>query len=108
VLEERLADERDASVRALATLRDEVSDLAVRAAPPWRRRALREEIERRFREAGFPFGGDRALPRLVVRADPGEHALDPGFRQPWPDERKRGLIERGRLLAERALDGWQP
>jgi predicted acylesterase/phospholipase RssA len=108
VLEERLADERDTSVRALASLRGEVSDLAVDAAPPWRRRALREAIDRRFREAGFPFGGERALPRLVVRADPGEHALDPGFRQPWPDERKRGLVARGRELAERELDGWWP
>jgi predicted acylesterase/phospholipase RssA len=108
VLEERLADERDASLRALAALRDDVSDLAADVAPPWRRRALRKAIEQRFQEADFPFGSDRALPRLVVRADPGAHALDPGFRQPWSDERKRGLIERGRLLAEQALDGWHP
>jgi predicted acylesterase/phospholipase RssA len=108
VLEEREAHDRDASVRALATLRRDVVARAVEAAPPWRRRALREALEQRFQEADFPFGGDRDLPRLVVRADPGEHGLDPGFRQPWPDERKRGLIERGRTLAEEALADWSP
>lgn len=108
VLEETLADDRDASVRALAALRADVTALALAAAPPWRRRALGEQLERRFGEAGFPFGGDRALPRRLVRADPGEHGLDPGFRQLWPDESKRGLIERGRALAERELDGWHP
>lgn len=108
VLEERLADERDASVRELAELRADVIELAVDAAAPWRRRAVRDALERRFADAAFPFGGARSLPRLLVRADAGEHALDPGFRQPWPEERKRGLIERGRSLAERALDDWHP
>ncbi len=108
VLEEQRADEKDAAVRALRELRDDVVAAAVAAAPRWRRRALREQLEQRFREASFPFGHDRDLPRLMVRADAGEHALDPGFRTAWPDEAKRGLIERGRALAEEALAGWAP
>jgi predicted acylesterase/phospholipase RssA len=105
VLEVRVAEEKDASVRELVALRDDVLALAAAAAPPWRRRRLRADLEARFREARFPFGGDRDLPRIVVSADPGEHALDPSFRGPWPEERKRGLIDRGRAHAEQALAG---
>jgi predicted acylesterase/phospholipase RssA len=108
VLEEQRADEHDASVRALGALRDEVASLAADAAPPWRRRRIREEIERRFAAADFPFGTDRDLPRLMVRTDAGEHALDPGFRTPWPNEARHGLIARGRSLTEEALAGWSP
>lgn len=102
-LELRVAEEKDASVRELVALRDDVVALAVQSAPPWRRRRLRAGLERRFREALFPFGGDRDLPRVVVSADAGEHALDPGFRGPWSEEHKRGLIARGRSHAEEAL-----
>ena len=105
VLEERLADERETSVAELTRLRSDVVSAAVAAAPPWRRRRLREELEERFGSARFPFRHDRHVPTLIVRSSPGEDRLDPTFRsdRPWPEEVKRSLIERGYRLTDEAL-----
>lgn len=105
VLEERLAEEREISVTELQRLREEVISSAVAAAPPWRRKSLRSELDGIFGSARFPFRHDRQVPSLIVRAAPGEDGLDPTFRgdEPWPDERKRALIERGYGLTDDAL-----
>ena len=104
VLEERLAGERETSVSELRRLRDEVITSAVAAAPPWRRRRLRSELEDRFNSARFPFRHDRHVPALIVRGTPGGDGLDPTFRNArWPDETKRLLIERGYRLTDEAL-----
>lgn len=105
LLEERLADERETSVAELRRLREDVVALAVDAAPPWRRRRLRHELEEAFARARFPFRHERHVPTLVVRGSPGRHALDPTFRNdvPWPVEDKLSLIERGYRLTDQAL-----
>ena len=45
------------------------------------------------------------MPCLIVRGTAGEDGLDPSFRTepPWPEERKRALIERGYRLAHEEL-----
>ncbi|MBM2823287.1 MAG: hypothetical protein HW413_2033 [Thermoleophilia bacterium] len=104
VLEERLAEERETSVAELQRLREDVVSAAVAAAPPWRRRRLRSELEARFGAARFPFRHDRHVPTLIVRSTPGGDSLDPTFRSArWPDETKRSLIERGYRLTDEAL-----
>ncbi len=105
VLEEHLAGDREASVAALQDLRKDVVDAATAAAPPWRRRRLRSQLEELFATAPFPFRHDRHVPTLIVRGTPGEDGLDPTFRgdEPWPEERKRTLIARGYDLTDAAL-----
>lgn len=104
VLEERLAGDREASVAALQRLRADVVSAAVAAAPPWRRKRLRAELEAIFASARFPFRHDRHVPTLIVRGTPGETGLDPTFKgEPWPEESKRGLIERGYRLTDAEL-----
>jgi predicted acylesterase/phospholipase RssA len=104
-LEERAAADKDASVRELASLRDEVLETVRRTAAPWRRRAAAEAVREQFARARFPFRHDRALPLTIVRGDPGELALDPSFRSglEWPHETKRALVELGRELTDKAL-----
>ena len=104
-LEEELALEREQSAGELERLRDEVVTAAVSAAPPWRRRRLQEQLARTFASARFPSRHGRHVPTLVVRGSSGPDGLDPTFRGdiPWPEERKRGLIERGYRLADEAL-----
>jgi predicted acylesterase/phospholipase RssA len=105
VVEERIARERDTAVQELQLLREDVLSTAVSAAPPWRRRRLRAELEARFAAAQFPFRHDRHVPALIVRGTAGDVGLDPTFRgdAPWPEERKRALIERGYDLTDAAL-----
>lgn len=103
VLEERFSSDRDASVHALHGLRDEVIDTAVGAAPRWRRRRLRAALEELFAEADFPFRHDSPVDRIVVRATPGEDALDPTYRGAWAREGKLALIERGYRLTDDEL-----
>jgi predicted acylesterase/phospholipase RssA len=105
VVEERVAHDRDASVRELRRLRDDVVRTAVAAAAPWRRRRLRADLESRFAMARFPFRHDRHVPAVIVRATAGEVSLDPTFRgdAPWPAEVKHALIERGYALTSDAL-----
>jgi predicted acylesterase/phospholipase RssA len=104
-LEARSAQQKDEAVRELAALRNDVLETVRRAAPPWRRRAAVAEVAERFARARFPFRHDRALPLTIVRGEPGESALDAGFRAglEWPLEAKQALIARGRELAEEAL-----
>ena len=106
VLEERLASERETSVSELQRVREETTAAALAAAPPWRRDRLRSELDRIFGSARFPFRHDRHVPTLIVRATPGEDGLDPTFRgdEPWSDDRKRALIERGYRLTDEALE----
>ena len=103
VLEERLSADRGASVNELHRLRDEVVEAAVGAAPPWRRRALRADLENAFARAQFPFRSDRAVDRLIVRAAPGEGGLDPTYRGEWDEEAKLALVERGYRITDEAL-----
>ena len=105
VLEGRLAEERETSVAELRRVRAEVVEAAVAAAPRRQRASLRAELEDIFATARFPFRHDRHVPTVVVRATPGEDGLDPTFRgdEPWPEERKRALIERGYRLTDDAL-----
>ena len=105
VLEERLADDREASVAALRELREDVVSAALTAAPPWRRRRLRAELDRMFASARFPFRHDRHVPTVIVRGTPGDEGLDPRFRadEPWPEVSKHALIERGYRLTDAKL-----
>ena len=79
---------------------------AVAAAPRWRRKALRAELDARFAAARFPFRHERHVPTLVVRGTSGPDSLDPTFRSdaPWPEERKRALIDRGYTLTDETLE----
>jgi hypothetical protein len=103
VLEERLSDERSEAASEIHRLREVVVEAAVEAAPPWRRRALRAELQGLFADARFPFRTDRALERLIVRAAPGEGGLDPTYRGGWDEATKVALIERGYRLTDEAL-----
>jgi predicted acylesterase/phospholipase RssA len=105
VIEERIAEERETSVRELRRLGEDVSSAALAAAAPWRRKRLRSELDARFSAARFPFRHDRHVPALIVRGTAGEASLDPTFRSeaPWPVELKRALIERGYALTDAAL-----
>ena len=105
VLEERLASERETSVAELQRLHAETVAAALAAAPPWRRTRLRAELDLIFASAKFPFRHERHVPTVIVRATPGEGGLDPTFRgdEPWPEERKRALVERGYRLTDEAL-----
>jgi predicted acylesterase/phospholipase RssA len=105
-LEVRSAQERDASLQALETLREDVLATVRRSALPWRRGAAVREVEARFAAAGFPFRHDRALPVTIVRGDPGELSLEASFRVglEWPVEAKRALIERGYEQTAAALE----
>ncbi len=105
VIEDRLAGERETSVRELRLLREDVIATATATAAPWRRRRLRAELESRFAAARFPFRHDRHVPALIVRGTAGESSLDPTFRSeiPWPADHKRALIERGYTLTDEAL-----
>ena len=105
VVEERIAEERDTSVQELRRLREDVTRMAVAAAPPWRRGRVRSELDARFSAARFPFRHDRHVPSLIVRGTAGDVSLDPTFRSdtPWPTELKRALVERGYALTDRAL-----
>jgi predicted acylesterase/phospholipase RssA len=105
VVEERLALERETSVTELQRLREDVTETALAAAPPWRRKRLQAELDARFEAARFPFRHDRNVPTLIVRGTSGDVSLDPTFRgdTPWPEDRKRALIERGYALTDEAL-----
>lgn len=107
LLEERFAAEKDASVQEFAALRRDVTEIARRHALPGRRRAAARAVEERFRASRFPFRHNRDLPTTIVRADAGEHSLDPSFRAglEWPDVAKNALIARGYALADGALAG---
>lgn len=106
VLEERFADEKDASIRELAALRADAEALVRRhVSAPAERRRLARALAARFDEARFPFRHDRVVPRITVRATVGPVSLSAAARKPgpWSEEEKRALIERGYELADREL-----
>jgi predicted acylesterase/phospholipase RssA len=98
-LEERVAGWRDQSVSELRALREDVVGLL------GERPDLAAAVAERFAEARFPFRHDRVVPRISVVGEADGVSLEPGFRnpKPWTVEMKRGLIERGREAADRAL-----
>ena len=109
-LEERVADEKDQSIRELDALRGDVLDLVRRHTRGARRREwLTRTVEDRFAATSFPFRHDRLVPRITVRASAGELGLEQGFRSrtPWTEEAKRALIARGYELAGRELDAFE-
>jgi predicted acylesterase/phospholipase RssA len=107
VLEERFAQEKDDSIRELARLHEDAAEVVRRnvSDPLERERAVRA-LGERFAAARFPFGGDRLVPRITVRASVAEVSLEPGFRhqRPWDDAAKRALIRRGYELTSRELE----
>jgi predicted acylesterase/phospholipase RssA len=105
VLEDRYANEKDASIRELESLRRDVLELARRHARPGRRARLVDAVEARFAAARFPFRHDRLIPRLTVAASVDDVRIEPGFRTngPWTEGAKRALIARGYELADREL-----
>jgi predicted acylesterase/phospholipase RssA len=104
VLEERVARDKDAALRALAELRRDV-DTIVRTAGGRRGGRIARAVDERFDAATFPFLGDRAIPRIAVQSTAGEVSLETGLRnpQPWTDEAKRSLIRRGYDLLDELL-----
>jgi hypothetical protein len=103
LLEERYADEKDQSLRELASLRREVLGLIDDDA-------LRERVASRFGRADFPFRRDRLVPRVTVRGRLRGPGLEAGFRshQPWTVEAKRALIDEGYRLADEQLRTIEP
>jgi predicted acylesterase/phospholipase RssA len=99
-IEESRADDRDAELRALETLRRDVLEL-VRG----RDAGLAAAVEARFAAAAFPFRHDRIVPRITVRGTSAGISLEPGFRssQSWSVEDKRRLILRGWSLTDAEL-----
>jgi predicted acylesterase/phospholipase RssA len=99
VLEERIADATDQSIRELESLRRDVIALA------GRRSRLARAIDERFADAQFPFRHERRVPRITVHASVDEIRLEPGFRtqKPWSEDEKRALIRRGYDLTDAQL-----
>ena len=100
VLEERIADATDESIRELESLRRDVIALA------GRRSRLARAIDERFAAARFPFRHERRIPRITVHASVDEIRLEPGFRtqKPWSEDEKRALIRRGYELTDAELE----
>ncbi|MGE5690670.1 MAG: patatin-like phospholipase family protein [Pseudomonadota bacterium] len=106
LLEERAADEKDASIRALAALRADVETLIREHVPASDdRERLVRVVRERFADAQFPFRHDRLVPRITVRAAVADVSLEPRYRTPemWTEEDKRSLFERGWELTDREL-----
>jgi hypothetical protein len=66
---------------------------------------LARAVEERLAAAAFPFGRERALPRIMVRAGAEGAALEARVRRSaeWTDEAKRALIQRGYDLTDEEL-----
>ena len=101
-LEERFADEADASIREYERLLRELPEL-VRARGG--SDELADEIEARLAAAEFPFRRERSLPRITVRAGAEGVALEARIRRggEWTRDAKRSLIERGYELTDAEL-----
>jgi predicted acylesterase/phospholipase RssA len=104
VLEERAARDKDESLAALETLREDVKAIVEREGG---RRGARiaQAVDERFAEAKFPFLGNRLIPRIAVQAAAGEVSLETGLRhpKPWTVDSKRELIRRGYDLLDDVL-----
>src|SRR3954447_23421718 len=83
VLEERTARDKDESLAALETLRDDV-DAIVRREGGRRGDRIASAVAERFANAKFPFLGDRLIPRIAVQSSAGEVSLETGLRNPKP------------------------
>jgi len=101
--EERVAVEKDQSLRELRALRHDVLSLVTEPS-------VRDAVDARFASARFPFRHDRLVPRIVVRGSTEGVGLEPGFRsQPrWTEEEKRLLVRRGWELADAELREIEP
>ena len=105
-MEERVATDKDESIRELEALRRDILALVrEHVRGPGRRARATTAVEERFAAAQFSFRHDRLVPRITVHASAGEVSLDPGFRnqKEWTEEAKRALIRRGYELADREL-----
>lgn len=91
-LEERLADEKDASIAELESLRRDVLALVPRRAST--------AVAARFDAARFPFGRDRLLPRITVHAGAAGVGLRARRGAEWTEDVKRALIARGYELTD--------
>jgi predicted acylesterase/phospholipase RssA len=101
-LEERSAEEADYSIRQLELLRE---DLLRLVRDHGGSDALAAAVDARLVAADFPFGRDRVLPRITVRAGVEGAALEARIRRgaEWTDAAKRALIERGYALTDEEL-----
>lgn len=104
-LEERWAEETDASIRELESLRRDLLAVVDSSVRGGRRQRLRAAIEARFAQARFPFRHERELPRITVLGTVADVSLEPGFRSSaeWTEDAKRALIRRGYELADAEL-----
>jgi hypothetical protein len=101
-LEERMALEKDESLRELRALRQDVLKLVEDGA-------VRGAIEARFSASRFPFRHDRFVPRFTVHGSIDSVGLDTGLRtqRRWSDEEKRLLIRRGWDAADAELSAME-
>jgi len=104
IQEEKWAQEKDESIAELARLREEVGRV-LRAEGGRRGERLARSIDERFAAAEFPFRHDRLVPRVAVQGTVGHASLETTSRnpQPWTDDAKRKLIERGYSLLDEEL-----
>jgi predicted acylesterase/phospholipase RssA len=100
-MEEQLVAEREAACAEVERLRADVLRIARAHTRPGRRRQVEQELEARFDATALP----RRVRRITVQGSSEGRGLDPGLRtqQPWPEEQKRALIERGRRLTDEEL-----
>jgi predicted acylesterase/phospholipase RssA len=101
-LEERLADEADTSIEEFRRLSQ---DLPALVREHGGSEELAAAVERRLNEADFPFRRGRLLPRVTVRASPGDVTLETRLRpgSEWTPAAKRALIARGYELTDEEL-----
>lgn len=94
-LEERYADEKDASIAELERLRTDVLAIVPRRAGA--------AVAARFDAAQFPFRRDRLLPRITVHAGAEGGGLPARRGAEWTAGTKRALIARGYELTDAEL-----
>jgi predicted acylesterase/phospholipase RssA len=101
-LEERLANETDASIEEFRRLCEELPQLVrVHGGDEQLVRA----VEARLNSSDFAFRKERALPRITVYASPGEETLETRVRAgaEWTARTKHALIARGYELTDAEL-----
>jgi predicted acylesterase/phospholipase RssA len=101
-LEERFANEADDSIREFERL---CHDLPALVREHGGSGELARAVEERLGAAEFPFRRERALPRIMVRADAEGFALEARMRRgsEWTLAAKRALIDRGYELTDAEL-----
>jgi predicted acylesterase/phospholipase RssA len=101
IQEERWAQEKDESIGELERLRHEVGRV-LRAEGGRRGDRLARAADECFAAAQFPFRHDRLIPRIAVRGTVGAASLETTSRnpEPWTEETKRALIDRGYALLD--------